>query len=122
MRVEKYKLAETEMKFAEIIWENEPINSGELVGKCEEFLGWKKSTTYTVLKKLCIKGIFVNEKSIVKSRISKDEYFKVKSEELIEKAFSGSLPKFLTTFMKNKRLSKNEIDELKGLIDNFEEE
>lgn len=120
--MEKYKLAETEMKFAEIIWKNEPINSGELVGKCEEVLGWKKSTTYTVLKKLCIRGIFVNEKSIVKSKVSKEEYFKIKSEEFIEEAFSGSLPKFLTTFMRNKKLSKNEVEELKDLIENFEEE
>ena len=120
--MKKYKLAETEMKFAEIIWENEPIKSGELVEICEEKLNWKKSTTYTVLKKLCLRGILENNNSIVTSIISKDDYFKFKSEEFVEEAFNGSLPRFLTAFMGNKKLSKTQAQELKQLIDSYEEE
>lgn len=120
--MKKYKLAETEMKFAEIVWENEPIKSGELVSICEEKLNWKKSTTYTVLKKLCLRGILENNNSIVTSLISKNEYYKFKSEEFIEDTFEGSLPKFLTAFMSNKKLSKKQAEELKQLIDSYEEE
>ena len=99
----KYKLAEGEMRFAEIVWENEPIKSGELVVKCEANLGWKKSTTYTVLKKLCVRGILENNESIVTSLISKEEYYKFKSHEFVEETFGGSLPKFLTAFMGNRK-------------------
>lgn len=118
----EYKLAEGEMKFVELIWKNEPIKSGELVRLCEENFKWKKSTTYTVLKKLCLRGILENNNSIVSSIISKDEYFKYKSEEFVEDTFGGSLPKFLAAFMGNKRLSKKQADELKELIDKYEEE
>ena len=120
--MKNYKLAETEMKFAEIVWENEPIKSGELVSICKEKLNWKKSTTYTVLKKLCLRGILENNNSIVTSLISKDKYYKFKSEEFIEDTFDGSLPKFLTAFMGNKKLSKKQAEELKQLIDSYEEE
>lgn len=120
--MKNYKLAETEMKFAEIVWENEPIKSGELVSICEEKLNWKKSTTYTVLKKLCLRGILENNNSIVTALISKDKYYKFKSEEFIEDTFDGSLPKFLTAFMGNKKLSKKQAEELKQLIDSYEEE
>lgn len=118
----EYKLAEGEMKFTEIIWENEPMRSGELVSICEEQLGWKKSTTYTVLKKLCLRGILENNNSIVTSLITKEEYFKYKSEEFVEGTFGGSLPKFLASFMGNKKLSKKQADELKELIEKYEEE
>ena len=118
----EYKLAEGEMKFTEIIWDNEPIKSGDLVALCEEKFNCKKSTTYTVLKKLCLRGILENNNSIVTSLVSKDEYFKYKSEEFVKDRFGGSLPKFLAAFMGNKKLSKKQADELKELIDKYEEE
>ncbi|SCJ05724.1 Regulatory protein BlaI [uncultured Clostridium sp.] len=120
--MKEYKLAEGEMKFAEIIWDNEPIKSGDLVVICEKRFSWKKSTTYTVLKKLCLRGILENNSSIVTSLVSKDEYFKYKSEEFVEDTFGGSLPKFLAAFMGNKKLSKKQASELKELIDKYEEE
>lgn len=120
--MKEYKLAEGEMKFAEIIWENEPVKSGDLVVICEEKFNWKKSTTYTVLKKLCLRGILENNNSVVTSIISKEEYFKYKSEEFVEDTFGGSLPKFLAAFMGSKKLSRKQADELKKLIDSYEEE
>lgn len=119
--MKEYKLAEGEMRFTEIIWENEPIKSRDLVLICEEKFKWKKSTTYTVLKKLCLRGIVENTNSIVTSLISKEEYFKFKSEEFVDGTFEGSLPKFLAAFMGNKKLSKKQADELKELIEKYEE-
>jgi len=112
-----YKLAETEEKFAEIIWRNEPIGSGNLVKLCEKEMNWKKSTTYTVLKKLCEKGIFRNENAVVSSLISKDEYYANQSIRFVEDTFGGSLPKFLTAFISGKKISKHQAEELKRLID-----
>ena len=116
-----YKLAETEEKFAELIWQNEPIGSGDLVKLSEKEMNWKKSTTYTVLKKLCEKGIFQNENAVVSSQISKDEYYAKQSIRFVEDTFGGSLPKFLTAFISNKKLSKHQVDELKRLIDEHKE-
>ncbi len=117
-----YKLGEAETKFANIIWDNEPMNSGELVIKCEILLSWKKSTTYTILKKLSSKGFFKNENTIVTSLISRNDYSKMQSEEFIETSFNGSLPKFLTAFMNGKILKKNEIIEIKNLIESHMED
>lgn len=117
-----YKLAEGEMRFAEVVWDNEPIKSGDLVKRCEEEFNWKKSTTYTVLKKLCLRGILQNNDSIVTSIISKEEYFKFKSHEFVKDTFNGSLPKFLAAFIGNKKLSKNQVEELKKIIDEYEED
>ncbi|WIV12911.1 BlaI/MecI/CopY family transcriptional regulator [Proteiniborus sp. MB09-C3] len=114
-----YKLAETEEKFAELIWRNEPIGSGDLVKLCEKEMNWKKSTTYTVLKKLCEKGIFQNENAIVSSLITKNEYYAKQSIRFVEDTFGGSLPKFLTAFISAKKLSKHQVDELKKLIDEY---
>ena len=116
-----YKLAETEEKFAELIWQNEPIGSGDLVKLSEKEMNWKKSTTYTVLKKLCEKGIFQNENAVVSSQISKDEYYAKQSIRFVEDTFGGSLPKFLTAFISSKKLSEHQADELKKLIDEHEE-
>ena len=107
--MEYYKLAETEEKFAELIWQNEPIGSGDLVKLSEKEMNWKKSTTYTVLKKLCEKGIFQNENAVVSSQISKDEYYAKQSIRFVEDTFGGSLPKFLTAFISGKKLSNNQI-------------
>ena len=100
-----YKLAKSEAKFSDLIWQYEPISSGELVKLCEKEMGWKKSTTYTVLKKLCKKGIFQNENAVVSSRVKKDELCAKQSRRFVEDTFGGSLPKFLTAFIGEKRLS-----------------
>lgn len=117
-----YKLAQTEEKFAELIWKHEPIASGELVKLCEKEMDWKKSTTYTVLKKLCDKGIFQNENAVVTSRIKKDAFYAVQSRRFVEDTFGGSLPKFLTAFIGNRKLSERQVEELKKLIDEHRED
>jgi len=112
-----YKLTESEERFAELIWQNEPIGSGDLVRLCEKEMNWKKSTTYTVLKKLCEKGIFKNENAVVSSLMTKDEYYSKQSIRFVEDTFGGSLPKFLTAFISGKKLSREQAEELKRLID-----
>jgi predicted transcriptional regulator len=117
----EYKLTESEEKFADIIWRNEPIGSGDLVKLCEKEMNWKKSTTYTVLKKLCEKDIFQNENAVVSSQITRDEYYAKQSIRFVEDTFGGSLPKFLTAFISGRRLSKQQAEELKRLIDKHKE-
>ena len=117
--MEEMKLGIVEAKFADIIWQNEPIPSGELVKLCEAELGWKKSTTYTVLKKLCDRGIFQNEQGTVTSLISKDEFNSRQSEKFIEETFDGSLPAFIAAFTKRKKISEKEIDEIQTMIDMY---
>lgn len=116
------KLTETETKFAEIIWNNEPIPSGDLVKLCEAELNWRKSTTYTMLKRVEDKGIFINNKGIVSSVIKKDAFYAEQSKLFVEETFEGSLPRFLAAFTKSKRLSDKEISELQNLIDKHKEE
>lgn len=115
------RLGVVESKFADLIWEGEPIPSGELVKLCEHELSWKKPTTYTVLRKLCEKGIFKNEKGIVTSLISRQEFYAMQSERFVEETFEGSLPAFVAAFTQRKQLSKEEVAELKRLIDSQEE-
>ena len=115
------EIGEVQMQFAERIWEKEPIASGELVKLCADEFGWKKSTTYTVLKKLCEKGLFQNVDGVVTSRISKDEFYTRKSEEFVDEAFGGSLPAFLAAFTSHQKLSGKEIDEIRKIIDNAKE-
>ncbi len=117
----EYKLAEGEAKFAELIWQREPITSPELVKLCEKEFQWKKSTTYTVLKKLCDRGIFQNEQTVVTSRISKEEFNSYRSRKFVEDSFGGSIPKFLTAFMGGKKLTAKQAEEIKELIDSFKE-
>ena len=119
--MEKYKLGEMETAFAEIIWKNAPVASGELVKICEKELSWKKSTTYTMLKRLCQRGIFENDNGVVKVLISKEEFKAAQSEQFVEETFGGSLPMFLTAFTKRNKLSAKEIEEIKNLIDNYKE-
>ncbi len=119
--MEKYKLGEMETAFAEIIWNTAPVTSGELVKICEKELEWKKSTTYTMLKRLCQRGIFENENGTVKVLITRDEFKAAQSEEFIDETFGGSLPMFLTAFTKHNKLSTKEIEEIKNLIDNYKE-
>ena len=120
MNANDYKLADIEAKFADIIWENEPLNSPELVKICEQQLNWKKSTTYTVLKKLCEKGIFQNQNAVVTSLISREGFYGLQSRKYVESTF-GSLPQFLTAFFQGKKLSKTEAEELRRYIDDYEE-
>ncbi len=120
--MEKYKLFDAELKFMNIIWEREPIGSGDLVKVCNDKLGWKKSTTYTVLRKLCNRGILKNEKTIVTAIIKKEETQRYESHEVVDKSFGGSLPKFLTAFFGDKKISREEAEELKKLIDSHREE
>ena len=111
------EFGEVQMKFAELIWENEPIGSGDLVKLCSEKFEWKKSTTYTVLKKLCEKGLFQNIDGVVTSKVSKEDFYSQKSEEFVEEAFGGSLPAFLAAFTSHQKLSKKDIAEIRNIID-----
>ena len=113
------KLGMVEGKFADIVWENEPISTKELVKLCEQQLLWKRTTTYTVLKKLSQKGIFKTENSMVFALISKDEFYSIQSENFINETFSGSLPAFIAAFTKRKNLSEQEIEEIRRMINEF---
>ncbi len=120
--MEEMKLGVVEAKFADIIWQNEPLSSGELVKLCAAELDWKKSTTYTVLKKLCERGIFKNENGEVSSLISRQDFYAMQSEKFVEETFDGSLPAFLAAFTKRKSLSAEEIDQIRRMIESYEEE
>ena len=114
--MEEYKLGVVEARFADLIWEHEPLSSGELVKLCEASLCWKKSTTYTVLKKLCDRGIFQNRNGQVTSILSKSEFHALQSEKFVEETFEGSLPASLTAFTSRKKLSPEELEALRRLI------
>lgn len=111
------RMGPAETQFAEIIWANEPIASGELSKLAEEKLNWKKTTSFTVIKRLSERGIIQNQKGIVTSLISKEEFFARHSEQYVEDTFGGSLPAFLAAFSTHKKLSEKEIDEMKNLIE-----
>ena len=113
----EYGLGEVEMRFASLIWDKEPISSGELAKLSEKELGWKKSTTYTILKRLCAKEIFQNEKGTVTSLISYQEFQAKQSEKFVEEKFKGSLPSFVAAFCSRKKLSKDEIEQLRKIIE-----
>lgn len=115
--MEDMKLGVVESRFADLIWMNEPIASGELVKLCLKELEWKKSTTYTVLKKLCEKGIFQNVEGVVSAKISKDEFYAMRSEQFVEETFQGSLPAFIAAFTQRKQLSEEEINEIRRMIE-----
>ena len=113
----EYSMGAVESRFADMIWRAEPVTSAELVQQAAQELAWKKSTTYTVLKRLCEKGIFQNEGGVVTSRLSREEYAARQSEQFVEETFSGSLPAFLTAFTRRKKLTEEEIDQLQQLIE-----
>lgn len=117
-----YQMGTVEARFADLIWENEPISSTELSKKCEEIFKWKKSTTYTVLKRLCEKGIFQNQKGTVTSLISKTEFYALQSEKFVEDTFQGSLPAFLAAFTSRKSLTAEEVAKLRQMVESYEEE
>lgn len=110
------RMGAIESRFADMIWQHEPVSSPELVRMASEELSWKKSTTYTVLKRLCERGIFQNRDGTVTSLISRQDFYAVQSEKFVEETFSGSLPAFLTAFTTRKKLSEAEINELQELI------
>ncbi len=110
-----------ESRFADIIWASEPISSTELWKRSEEALGWTKSTAFTVLKRICEKGLFTNEKGLVTSLISREEFYSMQSERFVEERFDGSLPAFLAAFTRGRTLSAEEAAELRRLIDEHEE-
>lgn len=115
-------LGAIESRFADIIWNNEPISSTELAKQSEALLQWKKSTSFTVLKRLCEKGIFQNQKGTVTSLISRDEFYSLQSEKFVEETFNGSLPAFLTAFTARKNLTPKEVAHLRRMVEEYEEE
>lgn len=119
--MEDVKLGVVESRFADIIWENEPIQSRELAGICEKKLNWKRPTTYTVLRKLCERGLFQNQNGIVSSVISKAEFHAMQSERFVEETFEGSLPAFLNAFTTRKTLTAEEIAQIRQMIDSYGE-
>lgn len=115
--MQEMRLGAVESRFADLIWNSEPVSSGELVKLCEKELQWKKSTTYTVLRKLCDRGIFQNTEGIVTSKISREEFGALQSRQFVEETFGGSLPAFLAAFTRREKLSEGEIAQLQKLID-----
>ena len=116
------KVFESEYRLCLILWEHEPIKSSELVQLCREQLGWKPTTTYTVIKRLSERGVLKNENTIVTSLVSKDQVQAAEIDELVEKTFEGSLPAFVAAFTKHRKLSAKEVDEVQAMIDRFREE
>lgn len=114
------QMGAVESRFADIIWENEPISSSELARKSGELLSWKKTTSFTVLKRLCDKGIFQNNGGTVTSRISRREYYAIQSELFVEETFEGSLPAFLAAFSARKSLSPEEVAQLRRMVEEYE--
>jgi predicted transcriptional regulator len=117
----EYRLAEQESKFADLIWENEPISSPELVRLSAEAMRWKKSTTYTILRRLCERGLFKNDDATVTSLVSRDEFYAEQSRRYVEDTFGGSLPRFLAAFVSGKGISEKQADELTRLINEYKE-
>lgn len=113
------KVFESEYRFCLILWENEPVKSSKLVELCKEQLGWKPTTTYTVIKRLSERGVLKNENTVVTSLISKDEVQAAELNEMVEKTFEGSLPAFIATFTKHQKISDKEIDAVQQMIDRF---
>ena len=116
-----YKLGEVESLFADIIWQNEPLSSRHLAELAGEQLNWKRTTAYTVLKRLCDRGLFQNQGGTVTSTISREAFYARQSERFVEETFQGSLPAFLAAFGSRKKLSDAEIDELQKIIDSMRE-
>ena len=117
--METPKIYESEYRFCLILWAHEPVKSKELVRLCQEQLGWKSTTTYTVIKRLSERGVLKNENTVVTSLVSKDEVQAAELDEFVEKTFEGSLPAFIAAFTKNQQLSAQEIDAMQAMIDQY---
>ena len=113
------KVFESEYRFCLILWEHEPVKSSELVRLCKEQLGWKPTTTYTVIKRLSERGILVNENTVVSSLVSKDEVQAAEINEMVEKTFEGSLPAFIAAFTKHQKISEKDLDAVQAMIDRY---
>ena len=120
--METPKIFESEYRFCEILWENEPVNSTELVGLCKEKLGWSKATTYTVIRRLAERGVLCNENATVRSLVSKEDVQVAELDELVEKTFEGSIPAFIAAFSRSRKLTGSEVDQLRQLIDEYRED
>ena len=116
MRVRDMEIGEVQERFANLVWDHEPIPSGQLVKLCEQELNWKKPTTYTVLRKLCEKGLFKNEDGLVSVVMTQEEFYAARSEQFVEESFDGSLPAFITAFTSRKKLSAAEVEEIQQMI------
>ena len=119
--METPKIFESEYRFCLILWDNEPVNSTRLVELCKQQLGWSKATTYTVIRRLSERGVVRNENATVTAIVSKEQAQKARLEEMVDETFEGSMPAFIAAFSKSKKLSKSEVDQLKALIDSYEE-
>ncbi len=117
-----YKLGAVESRFADIIWDSEPVATSALIARCAQELGWKRTTTYTVLKKLCDKGLFQVQDREVTALVSREAYYAMQSEQFVDETFHGSLPAFIAAFTSRKALSEEEIAEIRRMIDAFGEE
>jgi predicted transcriptional regulator len=117
--MEQIKIFDAEYKFMNIIWGHSPISSTQLVKLANEELGWKKSTTYTVVRRLCERGVLVNEKTVVTALVTREQVMRAESEEHIGKVYEGSLKLFFTTFLQKEKLNSDEINELKKIVDSY---
>ena len=122
MRVRDMEIGEVQERFANLVWDHEPIPSGQLVKLCEQELNWKKPTTYTVLRKLCEKGLFRNEDGLVSAVLTRGQVASRRSEQFVDNAFHGSLPAFVAAFTAQKGLSAQEAEEIQQMIDKFRKE
>lgn len=122
MRVRDMEIGEVQERFANLVWDHEPIPSGQLVKLCEQELNWKKPTTYTVLRKLCEKGLFRNEDGLVPAVLTREQFASRRSEQFVDNAFHGSLPAFVAAFTAQKGLSAQEAEEIQQMIDKFRKE
>ena len=120
--MEAPKIFESEYRFCLLLWDNEPINSTKLAALCKESLDWSKATTNTVIRRLTERGVVKNENTIVTTLISKEEAQKSRLEEMVEETFEGSMPAFIAAFSRSKKLTRQEVDQLRALIDSYEEE
>ncbi len=118
----KYNLGAMESRFADIVWENEPVTTTELIALCSKKLDWKRTTTYTVLKRLCDRGIFKTDHSIVTSLMSRDDFYSSQTELFVNETFNGSLPAFIAAFIAKNNISADEADEIQKMIDAFKKE
>ena len=122
MRVRDMEIGEVQERFANLVWDHEPIPSGQLVKLCEQELNWKKPTTYTVLRKLCEKGLFRNEDGLVSAVLTREQFASRRSEQFVDNAFHGSLPAFVAAFTAQKGLAAQEAEEIQQMIDKFRKE
>ena len=118
--MDEMRLGTVEGRFADIVWQNQPLSTKKLVELCEKELNWKRTTTYTVLKKLCDRGIFKTENSTVSAVLSREEFYAIQSEKFVEDTFEGSLPAFIAAFSSRKRLSAREVAEIRKMIEEYE--